>query len=665
MLHAMLRAIAERHPDNTAIVYGDMRLNYRQLYQMSLRLSGGLAGLGVEQADCVAIILPNGVEFAAGFFATAFRHAVALPIDPLQKKAEIQRSIRDCNARAIVTDIDHAEACRAIIADLNRPIELITVGGAFAGGRVFADLCAAGAGAPLAPYAGDVLYQYSSGSTGRPKRVCRTQANLFYEAANFTASAGVTSADAFLCMVPLFHAHGLGNCLLAAASSGAKLVILEQEVVDGLPVNALFAARCSRVLELIEQERVSILPGVPHTFGALAEARLDQPANLSSVRLCFSAGNFLPESTFTAFLDRFGIAVRELYGCTEAGSLALNLDLDVQATARSAGLPLRNVEIAIVDDTGVPLPAGQIGEIIFRSQGLAKGYCDMPQLDQLAFRNGYFYTGDLGRKDQQGRLYITGRKKVLIDTGGYKVDPLEIEDLLLAQPGVREAIVAGIEDPFGGEFIKAFVVADGACTAETLLARCRSELSDYKIPRVIALIDEIPKSPLGKVLRKELIQAHARHQAPRDSIRDVLGGETSRERRAALLEQHVRRHCREALDLPALDRAREPPFNELGRNSISAAELIGRLAATLDMALSVTLIWNYPTIAALAGYLADTIATPLRPAAAGGWRGAALADEAYAEIEQLSDQQARELLAIATGVALQETGEFAGQYAYE
>ena len=335
--------------------------------------------------------------------------------------------------------------------------------------------------------------------------MCRTQHNLFHGATNFTSTAKVRALDNILCIVPLFHAHGLENCLLAATCTGATLIFLEEVVQNGTSVEVPFIFRCPRVLELIQKEKVTILPGVPYIFMALAETRYEPEPDLSNLRLCFSAGNFLAKDNFDKFNQKFGIPVKQLYGCTEAGAISINLESGPEIRYDSVGLPLNNVEIKIIDEQGSEVPGGVTGEIVIKSQALTSGYYNMPELNQEAFKDGYFFTGDLGKKDEKGRLYITGRKKLFIDTGGHKVDPLEIEDVLITHPKVEEAVVVGTKGPYAGELIKAVIVLKDTCKEQDIISYCKDKLAGFKIPKIIEFREEIPKSPLGKILRKNLI----------------------------------------------------------------------------------------------------------------------------------------------------------------
>lgn len=507
MLNNLLKETVNKHPDKTAIVYSESRISYKKLYSDVIGLAKGLSSIGVEPGDCIALVLPNNPEFITAFFAASKIHAVSLLVNPVLAEEEIKYYVKDSNAIAIITDVQRAEVCRRIISKQDRKISLIVVEGDNTSDIVFADLIIYPSveDAEKEPYEGDVIYQYSSGSTGKPKRVGRTHKNLFHEALNFHATVSTSELDNILCLVPLFHAHGLGNCMMASVYSGATLIILEDLRKNGKHVAVPFVLRRERVLELIEKEKITIFPGVPFVFSALADTPVDMKVDVSSLRLCFSAGNFLAKETFDKFMSRFGIPIRQLYGCTEVGSFAINIEADDDIRFDSVGLPMKNNEVVIVDENRNALPVDTVGEIALKSGALTAGYCNMPQLNSEAFINGFFLTGDLGKVDKKGRLIITGRKKIFIETGGNKVDPLEIEDILITHPKVKEVVVVGTKGPFKEEIIKAVIVPDGECQEHDIIAFCRARLTSFKIPQIIEFKDIIPKSPLGKVLRKDLV----------------------------------------------------------------------------------------------------------------------------------------------------------------
>jgi long-chain acyl-CoA synthetase len=480
-------------PPRDALALGDERLTYDELWERVGRLAHALADRGIRQGDPVALLLPNTPEFAIAFLAVAQLRAVAVPLNPQFKKAELAFCLRDCGVRAVLTDAAGQRLCHDVVPRVSPWGDAA---------EIVASLEALSAGQPpfaAGPRSPDevVVVQYSSGSSGRPKRVPRTHRQLRAEVDAYVAATGLGPADTIFCAIPLFHTYGLGCCLLAAVRSGAALVLHE----DPHP----FALTRDRALATIEQQRATVVPAVPLIFRLLAEAPGD--ADLSGVRLCLSAGNALPRSTFDAFERRFGIGIRQLYGLTETGAVAVNVDGEPAETAATVGRPLPGVDVAIVDAAGNVLPRDRIGEIAVAAPGMARGYAGVPdELNRVAFRDGWFRTGDRGRFDADGRLRITGRSKLLIDARGDKVDPIEVEDVLAVHPKVHEVVVVGIDGPIEGEqLVKAVVVADEPCSERELIRYCRERLANYKVPGLVEFRDEIPRSSLGKVLRKYLV----------------------------------------------------------------------------------------------------------------------------------------------------------------
>jgi long-chain acyl-CoA synthetase len=482
----MLDASAAAFADRAALVHGDERLTYAELREQVDRLAGALAARGLTEGAPVALILPNVPAFAVAFLAILRAGAVVVPLNPHFKEAELEFHFRECGVKAVITDAEGEPGCRSVAERLEDAPELIV------------DLDSLESGtAPAAPgLDDDAVFMYSSGSTGRPKRAPRTHRHLRAEADSYVAATGMTAEDTLFCTIPLFHTYGMGCALLAAVRSGATLLLFDNPNP--------FVLQRGRALELIARERATVFPGVPFTFRLMAEA--PEEADLSSVRLCFSAAAPLPRPTFSAFHERFGVPVRQLYGCTEAGCVTVNLDEDPHGTSGSVGTPIEGVELRIVDDAGEPLEEGRNGEILIRSVAMTPGYADAEELNREAFRDGWFRSGDRGRIDEDGRLFITGRKKLLIDVRGDKVDPIEVEDVLAVHPKVAEVVVVGVESGVPGEeLVKAVVVPAGDCQERELIRYCRERLADYKVPSRVEFREEIPTGPGGKVLRKYLI----------------------------------------------------------------------------------------------------------------------------------------------------------------
>jgi long-chain acyl-CoA synthetase len=493
----LLQEAAAAAPQRAALVCGNERIEYADLAGRAERLAGGLAARGLGPGDPIALTLGNTPAFVTSFFAIAALGGIAVPLNPQFEETELEFYLREAGVRAVIADPKRTSVSLRIASRLDRTIDVISTGRP--GRRVPAldslldgpALDAAAAGTD-----DDAVYQYSSGSTGRPKRAPRTHAQLLAEADSLVATLGLREDDTILCAIPLHHTYGLGCCLTAAVRSRATLVLDESRPVT---------LRRMRILKLLENEGVTVFPSVPYILRLLAES--STTVDLERLRLCFSAAAALPRSTFDGFRNKFGVAARQLYGCTEAGAVSANLDEDPDATAASVGRPIEDVDVRIVDEAGNQLEPGRIGEIAISSPAMTRGYTRHDEQTRLAFRDGYFFTGDRGRLDEEGRLFITGRKKLLIDVRGDKVDPVEVEDVLATHPKVREVVVVGAKGSVEGEeLVKAVVVPDGACEGRELIRFCRERLVRYKVPELVEFRDEIPKSATGKILRKYLVE---------------------------------------------------------------------------------------------------------------------------------------------------------------
>lgn len=478
MLICHLQEQARRYPRKIAVVHGERRLTYDELYRSALALGGRLRDEGIGEGGFVYLLLPNSADFVVACFAVAAVRGVAILMDPWLTDEERSRYLDDITPGAVIVDSRLRK---------NVPAGCPQVPPEAAG--------ASGDLRPGSPYPGPVLCQFSSGSTGLSKRVVRTQHQLLQEYRQLADAVTLADDDAVAAVVPLHHAHGFGNAMLLALCNGLRLVIPQPPRDDNdrdLPLR--FWRR--ELLTLLASERVTILPAVPFVFGLLAEA--PEPYPELCLRLCISAGSRLTEDTYRRFLARFGVPVRQLYGCTEAGSVTLNTDEDVDATWQSAGKPLPGVEVRL---------EGEDGAVAFRSSALSQEIHEQGAAADEVFRDAWFRPGDIGRFDENGRLYILGRQRPFIETGGFKIDPREVERVLCGHPGVAEAIVFGVPHPSLEETIKAVVVPRPGISLDKkeLADLCSAQLAAYKRPRALEVRDSLPRSPLGKVLVRELI----------------------------------------------------------------------------------------------------------------------------------------------------------------
>jgi long-chain acyl-CoA synthetase len=497
VLMSLLYGQAEAHPEHTALVYRDERISYAELVERIEGIASGLSQRGIGPGDAVGLALRDDPWFVTCFHAIAALGGRIVPVNPAFKQPELEFCFRAAGVRAVISDERTAGVCERIVAGFDRPAEVISASAAHGQSLTLDALLESGSSERLPARRPEEIfvYQYSSGSTGRPKLVPRTHGQCTAEAELY-AAIGLSAEDTIFSAIPLFHTYGMGASLFGGAVSGATVVLLE----DPHP----FLLRRHRALELIEAERATVFPGVPFNFRLMAEAPAG--ADLSSLRLCFSAGTALPRASFEAFGERFGVLVRQLYGSTETGIISANMSEDPVATFESVGVPLGDARVAIVDDDGEPLPEGELGEVTVKSPAATSGYAEMDEPNRQAFRDGWYFTGDLGRVDDAGMLYLAGRKKLLIEVGGYKVDPIEVQDVVEAHPAIQEAIVVGVPGKAEGEeLVKAVAVSDEGCDERELIAFCRERLANFKVPQMVEFRDEIPKNPLGKVLRKYLV----------------------------------------------------------------------------------------------------------------------------------------------------------------
>ncbi len=562
LMNRIIQHAADR-PHHPAVLCGEVRLDYRTSAIAAGQLAHELYDHGVRPSQHVALVLGNGPAYVLAFCALAQLGAVILPLNPQLHPREIAHYMSDADVAFVLGHASTIEDLANGATDNPAPCPDIVRTAALCPPSALSSMCntppsdafslvlgtsgsttrksRSGVGAAADAYRDHrhLLSLYSSGSTGRPKRIGKSSAQLLREVDAMGVRTGLGTDDKVFCAIPLFHAHGLGNCLLAALCHGATLVILEGARQTEIPL----CLRHARMLQLMQEERVTVFPGVPYLFALLADAPADIDADLSSLRLAFSAGSPLPKHVYEQFQRRFSVPLRQLYGCTEAGAIAIATDANIGRGPApmsmdawdSVGHPLPGVDVAIVDDARKPLTTGMRGEIAIRSPSLTAGYIGRPAESVHAFDGGTFYTGDIGYVDDQGRLYITGRKRLYIEIGGHKIDPVEIEDVLRSHPLIGEAVVVGVETRAGGRALQAVVelaeihAAPATSTktgpalgpvngnhplnAQVVQGYCRQRLANFKVPRGVAIWASIPKSPLGKVLRGQVIQSMAESSA--------------------------------------------------------------------------------------------------------------------------------------------------------
>jgi long-chain acyl-CoA synthetase len=336
------------------------------------------------------------------------------------------------------------------------------------------------------------MIQFSSGSTGRPKRIARTHAMVMRELDALVSTLELGSTDRFLAVAPFSHVNGLTRSMLASLRAGAALY--PKGKYDRYAV-----------AELIERERLTVFIAVPLMFSALAETGFSKPPDFSSLRLTISASAPMPRKFNALFREKFGMYVRQLYGSTETGTISVNTRAEIEQTLESVGTPLTGVVVTVFDEHHRPVTPGEVGEIAVSSPFAISAYVSEEAAHQAAFRDGFYLTGDLGRLDGDGSLYLVGRKTFFINKGGLKIDPREVEDVLESHAQVEEVVVVGVPSSYGDERVKAVIVRRGECTEADIVRHCRGRIADFKVPSLVEFRESLPKSPTGKIRRALLV----------------------------------------------------------------------------------------------------------------------------------------------------------------
>jgi long-chain acyl-CoA synthetase len=486
-LAARLAAIGDARPEHPAVVEGDTTTSYGALRRDSLALAADLRARGAGRGTHVAVALPNGAAFVRAFFAIARLGSVVVPLNPSLPDEEIASTLADAGASLLLCSTSRRGPGRwAVVASGRmRPDAVVAIDDGPGAGR------ASPPDTPVPAADDPVLVLHSSGSTGGPRPVARTHRQLLWEADRLGAALALSPSDRVLGVAPFSHVNGLMRSMVTPVLSGATLVTAPS-----------FERRA--VGRLVDVQRVSVFIGVPFMFAVLGETRWPSPVNLGSLRWCLSSSAPLRPETSRRFHRRYGIHVRQLYGTTETGTISVDLDPDIESHLGSVGRPLPGVRVEVFSEGGEPLPPDQVGEVGVSSPAAAREYRGLPEETGRAFRRGYFFPGDLGRWDREGRLHLVGRTSLFINRGGYKVNPQEVERVLERHPAIREAAVLGIDAPYGDQQVKAVVVLRAPCPEEDIVAFCQARLADYKVPSVVEFRTELPRSSTGKLLRPAL-----------------------------------------------------------------------------------------------------------------------------------------------------------------
>lgn len=524
---------ARAHPNRTSMIYFDRHISYQQLLEDVRRVAGALEAMGVQKGDRVAIMLPNTPQCVIAYYAALWLGAIVVLVNPLYTARELEIQLKDSGAKVLIAlDLVYPRIAEVragtslrhvVLTSLNEymPVPIRWLFPLVARKRGMAANVPADADvvrwpellryapvvepAPVAATKDLAVLQYTGGTTGTPKGAMLTHFNLYANCVQISAWLSKVQGRALrvLAALPFFHVYGLTTVLNFSVFGGGTMILVPRFEVND-------------VLKIIQKHKPHIFPGAPTMYVAINNhpeaARLD----LSSIEACVSGAAPLPVEVQTTFEKLTGGRLVEGYGLTEASPVTHANPVWGRRKEGSIGLPWPDTECRIVDpETGEDVPIGQPGELLIKGPQVMQGYWNNPEATAAALRNGWLHTGDIATADEEGYFYIVDRQKDMIIAGGFNIYPREIEEVLYTHPAVQEAAVIGVPDAYRGETVKAFVVrkAGHDVTEDELIKYCRELLAPYKTPKEIEFRDELPKTLVGKVLRRLLREEEERRRA--------------------------------------------------------------------------------------------------------------------------------------------------------
>ena len=501
---------ALRYPNNPAVIFGAKKISFSELCIFTDRLAQGLREIGISKGDRVALLLGNSPHFIICYFAVVKLGAIVVPINHMFRSDEISYIVSDSQASTLITSYVYLDAVLKIKKEVQSLKNVLTTSKEkgeiisiyewvydsfkqFEGEDVEKDDVAS------------ILY--TSGTTGYPKGAMLSHGNLISNAIACKEAIRATKKDRAICILPLFHSFAATVCMLLPLYVGGATVVMKS------------ARPFKRTIRAILKNKVTVFVGIPSLFNILKDVKLPKIIDsflirfLLPIRVCISGAAALPIPTWKKFQKRFRIALLEGYGLTEASPVvSLNPYKGINKGG-SIGLPINGVEVDIVNTDNKSLGVGEVGEILVKGPNVMQGYFNKPEDTAQTIKNGWLHTGDLGKKDEDGYIYIVGRKKDMVNVRGLNVYPREIEDLLYQHPKVKEVAVIGIPDYHKGEVPKGFIVLKESvqATEREFILFLRERLANYKVPRYIEFRESLPKNTTGKILKRVLIKEEHSH----------------------------------------------------------------------------------------------------------------------------------------------------------
>ncbi|MBN2539348.1 MAG: long-chain-fatty-acid--CoA ligase [Deltaproteobacteria bacterium] len=493
----MLQSVGRYMPDNTAVIYKGDGISYKELNAKVNQLANSLLKLGLKRGDFIMLLMPNSVEFLIAHHAIIRIGAISIPLNVMYKVHEIKYIGKESGAKAIIADAGLWAEQTSATESLPKLKHIIVSNGTADNATVqFEDLLKGSDEYPVVEAELDDItcVIYTSGTTGRPKGATQTHRSILTNVQGCCTRNKFVENDRLILGLPIYNNFALSVVMMSAFYCGATIILIDR-----------FDAR--KVLDAIKEHRGTYFAGTPTMFSYLLTEFKEGHDDVSSLKMVNSGGANFPVEVVKKFEKTFGCIVMDGFGHTEGcGFTTLQPRVGIRK-GNSVGTPISNFFVKIVDDEGTELPVGKVGEIIEYGDSFSiHGYLNAPEKNAEVYRDGWFYSGDLGYLDSDGYLYMTDRKQDLIITGGQNIYPVEVEEILYTHPKVELTAVIGIPDEVKGELAKAYIVLKKGESAEEqeIIDYVRERMAKFKAPRMVEFVDSLPQGPTGKILKKEL-----------------------------------------------------------------------------------------------------------------------------------------------------------------
>ncbi|KWW11184.1 MULTISPECIES: long-chain fatty acid--CoA ligase [Peribacillus] len=505
-MQRILQNACQSYPTNTAITFYNQKITYQELFLASQAFASALQKKGIQKGDRVAIMLPNCPQYVIAYYGSLTAGAIITQINPMLVERELRHILQDSGAETIVVldglypkvkSVQHHTNLKNIMAVSLQPSKAV-----FSPDTSFDEFMEGGDGninpVSIDPEHDIAVLQYTGGTTGRSKGAMLTHRNILanvvqcYEFFKHELNIG---SQRTLSIIPLFHVFGMTSAMNLSVFIAGDSIMLPRFEID-------------EVLETIKREQPTTFPGVPTMYVALTNHPKAEEYGMDSIKLCNSGSAPMPVELLREFERKSGAKILEGYGLTEASPTTHCNPAFAERKPGSVGIGVPSTEYKVMDlgDGTKEVAPGELGELVVKGPQVMKGYWNMPEETAVTLRDGWLYTGDIAKVDEEGYLYIVDRKKDLIIASGYNIYPRDVEEVLYEHPAVREAVVIGVPDAYRGESVKAvLVLKDGKMASEQeIIDYCRANLAAYKVPHFVEFREELPKTNVGKILRRAL-----------------------------------------------------------------------------------------------------------------------------------------------------------------